>query len=381
MRIFIAFLIIISASAGGYFLIYLKPEAQTKTPPKVIPALEFQVAKKSNQRVTIHSQGEVQSATKTMIIAEVSGKIIEVSNQFLEGAHIRKGDVLVQIDPTDYISALAQAKAVYTQAKLALEQELALQEQASMDWSDLGNGNAQELALRIPHVANAKASVDAAEAAMQTAKKNLDRTTVTAPYDGILLSRSVDLGQMVNSMSSPIAEIFSTDYAEIFLPLNLQELDHLSISNSLKDQSSNPKVSIYTDSDKEPSYIGNIHRVAGALDSRTRTISVIARLSNPFTGKSSFNNLKLGQFVRAEIEGKLYSEVYHLPRSSLLPDDHLLVIAQNNRIEKRSIDLLYKSADHIIINSGITDGEKVAVTSLPYIVDGMEVKPLASEVQ
>ena len=173
---------------------------------------------------TIRSQGTVLPTIESDLSVEVSGRIIEVSKNFRAGSYFKKGELLLSIERADYEAALAMREADLASARLTLAQEEALAAQALEDWQSMGSGEASALTLRKPQLAQAKAMVKSAEASVSQAERDLDRTRITAPYDGLVLSKNVDLGQyVVANPANPIARIYATELAEVRLPIALSD--------------------------------------------------------------------------------------------------------------------------------------------------------------
>ena len=178
-------LIIISVSIIIFVLmIRLRPEAKFEE-PKIIPQLvETMVAYPSEVRAKISSQGTIRPEHEIFVTSELSGKVTWVSKNFLDGAGFQIGDTLMKIEKRDYELALISTESSLFQARLALEREEAEANLASIEWKRVGKGDASSLTLREPQLAQARAVLAAAEAAYEQSKRNLERTSIIAPFDG-----------------------------------------------------------------------------------------------------------------------------------------------------------------------------------------------------
>ena len=120
--------------------------------------------------LSVDSQGSVAPRTQTTLVAEVSGQVVNVSPNFIAGGFFRKGETLLQIDPSDYETGLMSAQAALAARKAQLADQKARSEQALKDWRNLGRqGEPSDLVLRKPQLAEAQAAVQAAAAALDRA--------------------------------------------------------------------------------------------------------------------------------------------------------------------------------------------------------------------
>lgn len=164
--------------------------------------------------VEIDSFGTVKPRTQSMLVAQVSGLIIDINEQFREGGFFEKGDVLLQLDDRDLKAEVKSAQANLLNAEQNLLEEQARGRQALTDWQRLGNESEPSiLVLRKPQLAAAQAQVLSAQAQLEKAQLNLERTKIKAPYAGRVLNRSVDLGQVVSN-NMQLATIYATDSVE-----------------------------------------------------------------------------------------------------------------------------------------------------------------------
>jgi len=155
--------------------------------------------KTSSYKASVKGYGEVMPIDALTLVAQVSGRITQLSDTFQTGAVVKKGEVLAFIDDTDYVEALSSAKTDYESAVVALEEERLQGVQALDEWqrSGLDGEPASALVLRQPQLKAAQASLDEAKQALETAKRDLAFTEITAPFDALVVTRDVSLGSYV----------------------------------------------------------------------------------------------------------------------------------------------------------------------------------------
>lgn len=372
--------VLFAVAALLVFAMLNRPVPEKMAPTAILPVVEVMEVKSEALTLEGRSQGTVQPRTETLLVAEVSGRIQSVSSAFFAGGYFKKGDALVEIDPVDYQANLANAKSRLAEAKLAYEQEKALADQAKEDWDSFGRGEATDLALRKPQLERAAAMLESAKAAVQIAERDLARTIVRAPYDGRIKEKFADVGQMVGARQSQLARIYSTDTVEIRLPLALDQLRYLELPEAYSNYAkaaNKPRVTITADYGGENhQWVGVVDRAEGAIDARTRLSYVVAQVERPYEKSAQGDRppLKVGLFVEATIEGKRIENAFRIPRRALHEGDVVYAIDEENRIIIKDVVVLQKDVETVIVTEGLSDGDRLCLTPLQYVVMGMQVE-------
>ena len=374
------FFVLLAVVALLAFALLNRSVPEKKEPTALLPVVEVLEVNSESLKLEAKSQGTVQPRTETLLVAEVSGRIESVSNAFFAGGYFKKGDPLAEIDPVDYKANLANAKSRFAEARLAYEQEKALADQAREDWESFGRGEATDLALRKPQLERAASMMESAKAVVQIAERDLARTIVRAPYDGRIKEKYADVGQMVGARQSQLARIYSTDTAEIRLPLALDQLSYLDLPESYSNYAGSdekPKVTLSAQYGEEThEWTGIVDRVEGAIDARTRLSYVVAQVEQPYE-KSDYKDrppLKVGLFVEASIEGRQIDSAFRIPRRALHEGDVVYAVDKENRIVIKEVSVLQKGVDTVIVTEGLSDGDLLCLTPLEYVVMGMQVE-------
>ena len=369
---------------SAYVLISARSEvvvAPPEAPPPLVRAMPVEIG---NVQLTVNAQGTVAPRTKTTLVSQVAGQIISVSPAFANGGFFKAGDVLLAIDPRDYELAVDRARAVVAQAEVRLAREKEEAELAMQEWQRMGSGEATDLALRKPQLEDARAALQAARASREQARLALERTRVRAPYEGRVLSKIVDLGQYVNP-GAPVARIYAVDYAEIRLPVPHGQLAYLDLvynARSELDPASRPKALVHAVFAGSPhTWEGEIVRIEGEIDARTRMVNLVARVDAPYDHGDDPARAPLfaGLFVEVEILGRVARDVAVVPRTALRGSNQVLVIDEDSRLRFRDVGLLRLEAENALIRSGLAGGEQVCISTLDAVVEGMRVRILARE--
>ena len=350
--------------------------------PVHVPAQKLKTSilelRPTRYQVVLDSQGVVRSHHETTLTATVNGTVAVIHGNFEDGAFFKAGEVLMELDPADFNAELEAARSQLARAEAAHAQEEARAKQARLNWEDLGyDGEPSELVLRIPQLRESKANVDAAQAALTQAERNLAKTKVRAPFDGQVRSRMVGLGQAV-SASTPLGEVFATDLAEVRLPLTPDQLDFIDVPS----QPGDPPVSVKLidglaagRAESPASWDAEIVRTEGTLDPSSRELFVIARINDPFGLQSGKPPLRIGQPVRAAIHGHVLDDVFVIPRQSLRGVNRIyLVDPDEMAIRRTEIKPLWSTASELVIREGLESGQWLATNRLPYAPDGAPVE-------
>lgn len=398
-------LIALAVLAGGlliaFALIRLRPEVERQEVVTQPPLVRVVTAERTDHRLDVGSQGTVQPRTESSLVAQVAGRIERVSPAFAAGGFFDRGELLVEIDASDYRLALQEARAAVAQAGVRLELEQAQAEIARREWEELGRGEAGALVRREPQLAEARAAVAAAEAAVERARLDLARTRVTAPFAGRVRSTAADVGQYV-APGTPLAAVYATDVAEVRLPVAQRELGYLEVdlgepgagaaaNGSAPGGEGVPAVRLTgAVGGRRHAWQGRIVRTAGSIDPRTRMLDLFARIDDPFgrrdaaggsdgTGRDGTAPLPMGLFVDATIAGRMAEGVVLLPRAAVRDGDRVLVVDGDDRLHFRDVEILRTEGDTAVITAGLEDGERVNVSPLATVADGMKVRTVADD--
>lgn len=351
-----------------------RPAAKEASRSDAIPRIEVVEVSFQTVPLSVKSHGTAQAGTSTVLSTRVGGRIEALGKNFAEGGFFKRGEILVRLEDQDYRLVVAQAQSELARAQTQLARVEAAADLARQDWEEMGQGEATPLVLQKPQVVEAKAAVEAAEAALSRAQIDLRRTEVRAPFEGRIRRKLADLGQTVGS-GVPLAEIFSTTFAEVKLPLADDRLAFLDIPLG-EAEFKGPQVVLRSDfAGRSQQWRGQIVRTGGELDPVNRMVQVIARVEDPYgQGRSDLGEpLLSGLFVEAEIEGRVLQNAMSLPRQALRDQRFVLVVDETNHLYRREVTVVRQLEDEVIISGGLEADERVCISPLSAVIDGMEV--------
>lgn len=314
-------------------------------------------------QLAVRSQGTVLPRTQTTLGAEVGGTIVEISPKFIPGGVFRAGEVLLRIDATDYRVAVRQAEALVKQRKIEFDGAAKLRQQGYRAEAEY---------------ASAAAALASAEAELVRAQRNLERTEIRLPYEGMVLSKDADLGQFV-SPGARLGVTFATDYAEVRLPLTDQDLAFVDLPEATEiaetGAAQGPAVTLSaTRMGKPADWEARIVRSEGVVDEKSRVTYAVARIDDPYCLHREGIPLPVGTFVTADIAGRAMDDVIRVPRSALRAASQLLIVDDDNRIRIREVDVIRADARSAYIGGGVEAGERIAVSAIETPLNGMYVR-------
>jgi len=314
-------------------------------------------------QLAVRSQGTVLPRTQTLLGAEISGTVVEISPKFIPGGVFRAGEVLLRIDATDYEVAILQADALVKQRRIEFDGAAKLLQQGYRAEAEY---------------ASAAAALASAEAELARAQRNLERTEIRLPYEGMVLSKDADLGQFV-SPGTRLGVTFATDFAEVRLPLTDQDLAFVDLPEATEIAETGawegPPVTLSaTRMGKLAEWQARIVRSEGVVDEKSRVTYAVVRIDDPYRLHGAGIPLPVGTFVTAEIAGRTMEEVIRVPRSALRSASQLLIVDDDNRIRIRDVDVIRTDARYAYIGDGAEAGERIAVSAIETPLNGMYVR-------
>ncbi len=381
LAIVLPIIILLGLGGGGFALLGAlapEPEETEDAPPGL--AVFAEAITETDLRLTVEAQGEVRPKREILISPQISGRIAHVSPDFVDGGFIRKGQTLVRLEAADYELSVTRARAAVASAEQALAREQAEAEIAIQDLEALGIENASPLARREPQLAEARARLASAEAQLAEAELGLSRTTVEAPFSGRVAQQSADLGQFVSPGQS-LGSIFATDVVEVALPITDDEIGRLGLPLAFAETADTPGPDVVFEANVggEPRrWIGRVVRTAASLDPRTRLITVIAEVNDPYgAGSDGGVPMAPGLFVTATIQGELIENVAVGPRAALRGGNQVYIgYPETGTLEIRDVDVAFTNETGAYFTRGVVPGELAIVSPVQAAFDGMRIKVL-----
>lgn len=363
-------LLLAASVYAGAKLVANAPEPKPRTVEERLPVVRALPAAPHDRSLVVSVYGTVRPRAEIEIVPQVSGKVVELSPNLREGGFVAKDELLLVIERRDYELAVTRAEAAVARAKAGLEREQAEAAVAKREWEKFGEGRANPLALREPQLAEARADLASANAALEGAKLDLSRTEIRAPFAGRIRRESVDVGQLVVA-GRPVATAYATDAMEVALAVPDRELARVDLP--MGPDETGPVVRLVADlGGREAVWEGRIVRTGAEVDARSRVVRALVLVENPFcAGRPP---LLPGTYVRAELPGRIAADPVEIPRAALVGGDRVLVVDGESRLRIRPVEVLMTGTDTVVVTGDVAAGDLVCVTPLDPAIESMKVE-------
>ena len=368
--------------AGARTFTKTAPQAQRRPPERTVALVETQALFPDTHQVRVTAMGSVIPAKEMTLRARVSGAILSMHPEFVEGGVVRAGETVLKIDPQDFELALARKQSAVVNAEYELQVEKGYQEVARREWSLLGPGQGdpavgEDLVLRKPHLAKVQSDLAAALAELEQARLDLSRTDVAAPFNAVVRKRHVAIGSQVSSQE-PLAELVGTDVYWIRVTLPVDQLAWIRIPRSREETGA--AVTVF---DRGVQRQGTVLRLLSDLEPDGRMARILVSIEDPLglqsKARGSVPPMLLGEVVRVEIQGSRLQNVFRISRSALRDNATIWVLSDDDTLKIIPVETLWRDADHVLIQDGIRSGQRLIVTDLTTPVNGMPLSDASAE--
>lgn len=398
-------------------LVLTKPTIDEKPSEQAPPTIRTMTVKNETITLSVSSRGKVQPAIISELSAFVGGPVVWISPKLVAGGHFVSGDTVLRIEASDYKTALDRSSAQKMQAEAeAVHATTELRRVSDLANRGLTSDSNLQDAKRLADVTAAKL-LDA-QAGLNQARVNLSRTEIKVPFNSIVSTRKIELGQFVSTGQS-VAEVYGADVVEVKLPLANSQLGFLDLPAKFSgDSQKSPEVLLKGNyAGEEHRWIGKLVRTEAGIDASNNTVQAIVQvnkqssnaamaqenlgdevvqqeLTKVETSSEEQMNLKgdeglndpkqeeddisipYGLFVQAEITGRTIENVISLPRHVIRNNNQILVVSFDNTLHFREVDILRMDNERVLIKGGLHAGEKVCLSPIQAVVDGMKVNPI-----
>lgn len=322
-----------------------------------------------------HSQGQVLPKDILEIRSEVAGKISYLSPDLVAGGLINQGDVLVKINSQDYELEVIQKRARVAQAEQQMIRAEAEAQAAQQEIKALGRKNVSSLALGLPQLKQAEAALSSAKAELSIAELALSRTQIIAPFNAIIESEALTVGQYINR-SGILLTLFSTEIMEVRLPMTTQQFTQIGLPLAYYANYDNSQFKVTLSARigvEVKQWHAKIVRTESVIDDKTQSVYAVAEVRNSYGDQK--NPLLKGLFVNAQITGQLANDVSVLPKSALRSNQQLWTVNKENELKILDADIVQRTPDAIIVKN-LPNNSLVITSALAIPTEGMPVLPI-----
>lgn len=411
-RVIFQFLLMAAILFGGFFfmnkLIDAKVEPPKRPPFKTVYTVDTIVAEPGNFQPSMVVYGEVQASKTVDLRSLVAGKIVEVSPKLQVGSRIEKGEMLFQIDKFNYETALDGAKStvIETKARIAENQAMiaieearinSLKQQLALAQSDLERISALQrrgsatpraveerelivsqrsqsleqsqlnLVVERSRIEQLKAVLARAERSIQEAERNLKDTALLAPMSGVIRENNASEGRLIGA-NDMVVSMYRDDRLEVRFTLTDQRFGRIQ-SDKIGVVGREVEV-IWVVGGEEYRYPAKIERIGAQITSDRGGVEVIASIE----GDLNDSPLRPGAFVEVIVPDKLFENNFRVAETALY-DGNKVYVAVDGVLEARSVKVLARDGDAIIIDGELSSGDEILITRIAEISEGLNVRP------
>jgi RND family efflux transporter MFP subunit len=381
-KIILPLLIIVAAFIAMRLMILNRPEPKKEARENPGALVEVATVARGERQVEVQGTGSVQPLQEISVIPQISGRVVEVASGFVAGGFFRRGEVLFRVDDADYRLAVDKAQAAMAKAEYELATMEGQARIAREEWDRLKLADGQQpnpLVVYEPQMKNARAALLSARAALGQAELDLDRTVLRAPFNALVRSEALDLGQYLRAGTS-VAVLAGTDQAEIVVPLPRQDLDWLPLPRRGESGEGAAATVRLAGAGQNYDWVGRLVRTLGDVDPQGRMFRVVVAVDDPYglqSRQAGRPELAIGSFVEVLLQGKTLEDVAVLPASALR-DGGTVWIMNDTHLKIRPVEVVRRTRDEVVIGSGLAAGDQVVLTALAGAAEGMKLRPAAT---
>ncbi len=373
------------ARLGGFALLLSLPgcddrsgsSATAPPPPKVT------VAEVTEGPVPIVMQfsGTVQSVKTVQIVPRVSGYIEKRS--FIEGAEVKTGDALYEIDPRPFQATLDQLN-----AQLAVNQaNLTYWGDEAKRYGDAvksGAVSAQQYEEAVTKQQEAQASLEQTQAEIVNAQLNLSFTDITAPFDGRIQQTQMYEGDLVDAYQDTLTSLVQVDPVYVIFNVTRRELfeiQAMQVQGLVQKLEESAKIELTLPDGSAYGQEGKLDFISSQIDPTTDTLTFRAVIANDFS-HSSEGDLVPGQYVPVRMVLGERPDALLIPKPALLETQagqQVYVVDKDNKVASRTVEVGQPYEGQWVVKSGLEKGERVIVEGLQKVRPGGVVDPVPAQ--
>jgi len=376
-------LVVIAAGIGvAVMLVRTRPTAQKKKPVHLATLVDAVATEKITEAVTVRANGIVRPARQVVLQSQVGGRLVWHHDHLVPGEFITEGQELFRLDARDFRLNVQAQDANLKRAQLELELEEGRQRVAEKEFALFGeevpaSEGGKRLAMHTPQIETARASVQSAQSGISIARLNLSRTAVTAPFNAVVQSETVEVGQVVQPQTQ-LATLIGTDAFWVQASVPMADLAWIDIPGVNAGQGSMARVHQNV-AGQEVVREGRVLRLLAEVDRAGQMARLLIEVDDPYnlkvpdTGTGRGMPLLLDSFVDVEIQGHTLQEVVRVPRHALR-EGNLVYVYNDGKLDIRQLNVVWREPDHLLVDKGITAGELVVTSRISTPVAGMELR-------
>jgi len=363
--------VIVAATAVAFGLVATKKEPPRAEKPLEGTLVEVIQISSSRHEVDLHAKGTVVPAMEVVLQPELGGRVIWQSSELVAGGRFKADQPILRIDPRDYQLAVEAHRSKVNRAKLDLAIEARRGDVAKREWSSFGEMDVSDeqraLAQREPHLEATRLALKAAQSSLKKAQLDLTRTTLRAPFNAMVVTESVDPGQLINPQTS-VARLVGTDNYHVQVSVPVSALRAARVPTA--DEPGSQAKIIQRVGQETIERPGEVIRQLPDLDPGGAMARVLLNIENPL-GQRGDLPLLLGSFVDVSIGAQPIDNAIRLPRVALRNGRNVYVMNDDDLLEIREVQIVWTEPDAVLVTDGLGPNERVVTSRISTPVPNM----------
>jgi RND family efflux transporter MFP subunit len=363
--------VIAAALVMAFVLVATKEEPPRAEKPLEGTLVEVIQIDTKRHEVDLYAKGTVVPAMEVVLQAELGGRVIWQSPELVAGGRFKAGQPILRIDPRDYELAVESYRSQVNRAKLDLTMEARRGEVAKREWNAFGEMDVTDeqraLAQREPQLESTRLAMKAAQSALKKAQLDLSRTTIRAPFNAMVVTESVDPGQLISPQTA-VARLVGTDEYHVQVSVPVSALRSARVRTG--DEAGSDAQIVQRVGQETIERRGEVIRQFPDLDPGGAMARLLVKIDNPL-GERGDLPLLLGSFVDVSIGAQPIDDAIRLPRVALRNGRNVYVMNEQDLLEIREVQIAWTEPDAVLVTGGLQTNDRVITSRIPTPVPNM----------
>lgn len=401
----LVFVVLAAGVLVAVLLVRSQPDAAKQPLAEVAPLVEVLDVQLQDVAVQVRGYGTVRPGVAVDIVPQVAGTVLELHPSMRAGGFFSAGEVLIRIDPTDYTLAIDEAQAELEQARAELVNATASVADFEARLDDARTELARQRELRASNSTpqreldraefafrqadaqlrgtkamthRARGAETSAQTRLKIAMLKLERTKISVPFSGRVMTEHIDIGQFVD-FGQKLASVYGTTTMEIVVPLEDWQLAWFDAPGASDDASrSGTTAQVMADfAGRRRTWKGRVARIESQIDPTSRMVNVVVETVEPFSQDADRIVLMPGMFVDVLLDGRTAHNVVAIPRRALRLNQRVWVVVVD-RLRFQDVEVVRHDRDVVYVR-GLESGQQLATSDLDIVVDGMLIRTTLAE--
>ncbi len=378
------FIILFAGGISSYYFLSPTPNKRAREAKPPVRQVDVETVETVTATPVITAHGAVEAKRTVDIQSQLRGEVIELSNQWVPGAFVKQGDVLIEVDGRDYMFAIDEAEAQIARQKALYAVEIGRRKAAELELDIYGHTLSAEeelLVLRQPQLDQIKAEIARYESSLNKAKLELERTTITAPFDAQILSMEITNGSLVRE-NNTLMNLVGTESFWLKVNVPSHQLRHIDIpeqgdaASGQRCPGANVIIRNPVEWGSDDYRDGCVVSLLPDVDSKIKTAVLMIEIDDPLAHRPENKGkpkVLINSLLHAEIETKPFHDVIAIPRQYLQQGKYVWIMNDQKQLEARELSIAFRNEHSVLIDQGLEPGDKIITTAMPGAVEGIAV--------